>query len=193
MKQTEKNRKSREYILTHAFAEFAEHGYAGSSLNLICTAGNISKGLLYHYYPSKDALYLVCVEKLFKEMTVYLHTQLDLSTVTPESYFAARMQFFQQCPQHHRLFFDVITYPPTHLSAALQDRRAAFDRFNDSAVRAVLRSKPLASGLTLEDAVRQFRMFADFLGAYLRDSSPNETERQASALLHTLMYGLITR
>ena len=44
MKQAEKNRRSRELILLHAFAEFAQHGYAGSSLNQICARGNISKG-----------------------------------------------------------------------------------------------------------------------------------------------------
>ena len=48
MKQSEKNQKSRALILTHAFAEFASHGYEGSSLNQICARGNLSKGLLYH-------------------------------------------------------------------------------------------------------------------------------------------------
>lgn len=59
MKQVEKSQKSREHILEYAFAEFAEQGYLGASVNTICTAGSISKGLLYHYYADKDALYLV--------------------------------------------------------------------------------------------------------------------------------------
>ena len=45
MKQSEKNQKSRALILTHAFTEFASHGYEGSSLNQICARGNLSKGL----------------------------------------------------------------------------------------------------------------------------------------------------
>ena len=58
MKQAEKNHKSRTYILTHAFAEFAAHGYAGSSLNGICAAGGISKGLLYHIIKTRTCFIL---------------------------------------------------------------------------------------------------------------------------------------
>ena len=47
MKQAERSRRSRSMIRMHAFTEFAEHGYAGSGINQICTRGNISKGLLY--------------------------------------------------------------------------------------------------------------------------------------------------
>ena len=66
MKQEEKNRRSRTHILEHAFAEFALQGYLGASVNAICAAGSISKGLLYHYYADKDTLYLACVERCFQ-------------------------------------------------------------------------------------------------------------------------------
>lgn len=69
MKPEEKNRKSREHILAYAFAEFAEQGYLGASVNTICAAGKIAKGLLYHYYADKDALYLSCVELYFQDLT----------------------------------------------------------------------------------------------------------------------------
>ena len=100
MKQSEKNQKSRALILTHAFTEFASHGYEGSSLNQICARGNLSKGLLYHYYKNTDALYLSCVHVLFDDMTRYLRSELNLSTVTVEQYFTVRMRFFRQHPLH---------------------------------------------------------------------------------------------
>ena len=76
MRQEEKNRKSRELILGYAFDEFAENGYTGSSLNQICARGSISKGLLYHYYANKDALYLACVGRLFQDMTAFLQARI---------------------------------------------------------------------------------------------------------------------
>ena len=76
MKQKEKNQKSREHILEFAFAEFAAQGYLGASVNTICGAGNISKGLLYHYYTDKDALHLDCVKACFQELTADLLTIL---------------------------------------------------------------------------------------------------------------------
>lgn len=48
MKPEEKSQKSRAHILEYAFAEFADQGYLGASVNTICTVGKISKGLLYH-------------------------------------------------------------------------------------------------------------------------------------------------
>lgn len=193
MKQAEKNRKSRDYILTHAFAAFAANGYTGSSLNGICAAGGISKGLLYHYYDGKDALYLACVGRLFADLTAHLRAQVDAETVTPATYFAARLRFFQSNPQHQRLFYDVRAYPPPHLAGGLQQARAEFDRLSDDLVRAVLSRQTLAPGLAPADAMRQFRAFVDFFGVYLRDGAPDATEQQAEALLHTLLYGLVAR
>ena len=56
MKQEERSQKSRAHFLEYAFAEFARQGYLGASVNTICAAGKISKGLLYHYYADKDTL-----------------------------------------------------------------------------------------------------------------------------------------
>lgn len=46
-------------------------------MNTICTAGSISKGLLYHDYADKDALYLACVQRCFRELTAALNILLD--------------------------------------------------------------------------------------------------------------------
>ena len=98
MKQEEKNRRSRSHILEHAFAEFAQQGYLGASVNAICTAGSISKGLLYHYYADKDALYLACVGRCFQDLTDALSAELHAQTVTPDQYFDARLRYFAEHP-----------------------------------------------------------------------------------------------
>lgn len=193
MKQTEKSRRSRECILAHAFAEFAANGYLGSSLNQICARGNISKGLLYHYYADKDALYLACVEKLFRDMTGFLQERLSSSGVTVEQYFSQRMRFFQQNPEHQRLFYDILMYPQSHLAQDIAQCRADFDAFNDEAVRTVLSGERLAEGLSMDEALRQFRAFVNLLGVCVRADSAADAEQEARALLHTMLYGMIAR
>ena len=64
MKKEEKTELTKERILTAAMEEFGEKGYAAAALNNICAAG-IPKGLLYHNYENKDALYLACVKRSF--------------------------------------------------------------------------------------------------------------------------------
>ena len=76
MKREEKNQQTRRRIMDSALAEFAANGYGGSSVNTICAAQGISKGIVYHYFESKDELYLACVEECFQCLTAHLSAAL---------------------------------------------------------------------------------------------------------------------
>ena len=47
MKREEKNQQMRQRIMDSALMEFSKQGYGGSSINTICAAQNISKGIVY--------------------------------------------------------------------------------------------------------------------------------------------------
>jgi AcrR family transcriptional regulator len=49
-------KEKRELILKAALEEFAEHGYHASSINAVAKKANISKGLIYNYFESKEDL-----------------------------------------------------------------------------------------------------------------------------------------
>ncbi|WP_342564628.1 TetR/AcrR family transcriptional regulator [Paenibacillus sp. FSL R7-0345] len=42
---------------------FVQKGYAAVTMNEVCTAAQVSKGSLYHHFPSKDELFLSIVEE----------------------------------------------------------------------------------------------------------------------------------
>lgn len=46
----------REQVLSAALALFCEHGYAGTSTRRIAEAAGITEGLVFHYFPTKEAL-----------------------------------------------------------------------------------------------------------------------------------------
>lgn len=196
MKQEEKNKISRERIMSAALAEFGAHGYLGASINTICTDGQISKGLLYHYYTDKDALYLACVSQCFQELTAYLSSHLDVNTVTLNEYFDIRLGFFREHPLHQRLFCDAVINPPSHLKQQLSDCRKDFDALNEEMFTALLKKERLSEGISLQDAVWQFRLLSDFFNTYLKSSDqeilePEEHDRLCRQMLHTVLYGLI--
>lgn len=198
MKQEEKNRKSREHILEYAFGEFAQQGYQGASVNTICAAGKISKGLLYHYYPDKDSLYLACVEKCYGDLTSALHASLDVQSITPEQYFDTRFAFFRDHPQHQRLFCDTIANPPAHLLPQLRNCQAGFNRLKEALVTAILERERLAEGITLADAICQFRVIEDCVSIYLKNLGPEPQNAETHSKLYrqtfqTMLYGLIAR
>ena len=58
MKQKERQERSRQEILLAAMAEFGTHNYEDVTMEGICTAHGISKGMMYHYYANKDAVFL---------------------------------------------------------------------------------------------------------------------------------------
>ena len=56
---TEKELESisiRERIIDVALEEFAQNGYKATSTNVICKKAEVSKGILYHYYGTKENL-----------------------------------------------------------------------------------------------------------------------------------------
>ncbi|MEG2245295.1 MAG: TetR/AcrR family transcriptional regulator, partial [Erysipelotrichaceae bacterium] len=157
MNRDEKNLLSRRKILDSAFKEFGEQGYGLSSINNICTAGDISKGILYHYFKDKDELYLTCIRELFDSLTVYLQNELsdvkETKEIRMERYFDARLRFFRENPLHHKLFCDVIIAPPAHLAHVISEIKTNFDALNISVLTELLQSAKLRSDVTIQSAV----------------------------------------
>ncbi len=59
--------QSRERILQSAFVLMAKNGYDSTSISQIARHANLSKGLLYNYFESKEDLLKTMVEKAFLE------------------------------------------------------------------------------------------------------------------------------
>lgn len=56
-RQSEKYARKRDEILAVARRLFTENGLSGTSIAQIAAAANLSHGLMYHYFESKDAVY----------------------------------------------------------------------------------------------------------------------------------------
>ena len=59
---------TRERILQVAIDEFADKGLDGSRVDEIARAGSVSKNMLYHYFGSKDGLFLAVLERTYENM-----------------------------------------------------------------------------------------------------------------------------
>jgi AcrR family transcriptional regulator len=59
-------------ILEAALAEFAERGYGGARMAAVAGRAGIAKGLVYHYFPSKEDLFRAtvraCTQPVFDEV-----------------------------------------------------------------------------------------------------------------------------
>lgn len=59
----------RERILDAALREFAEQGYDQGSTNAIAKAAGVAKGLIFHHFGNKQALYVAVVERAVARVT----------------------------------------------------------------------------------------------------------------------------
>lgn len=199
MTRDEKTRLTRERILSAAMDEFGRNGYAGASLNNICAAG-IPKGLLYHNFKSKDALYLACVGMCFDGLTAHMAKVENSGDF--QQYMSARLDYFREHENEACLFFDAVLQPPEALRERLQALRCGFDTQNRRFWQKLLSSVCLREGVSQEQALRYFNMQQAMFNGYFsspvfRELSLDEKigihEAWLPQILDFMLYGIAER
>ncbi len=59
---------TRERILLHATAEFAAKGFDGARVDRIARRCRLAKNMLYHYYGSKEGLFIAVLERTYETL-----------------------------------------------------------------------------------------------------------------------------
>ena len=112
MKERENSIYVKERIINVALEEFAQNGYQAASTNVICKKAKVSKGLLYHYYESKENLYLSVIRYFidnFKEnIVVNIEDSNKKGIDYISEYFNAKFKFFGENPQHSKLILNLL-------------------------------------------------------------------------------------
>lgn len=67
-KQIRNSVETKESILIAAIDEFCAHGYAGANTTRIVRAAGCNIRMLYHYFESKDGLYLAALTRVYEEL-----------------------------------------------------------------------------------------------------------------------------
>ncbi len=201
MKREEKNQQTRRRIMDSALAEFSAQGYGASSINTICAAQDVSKGIVYHYFETKDALFLACVDECFRRLTQYIRENMpDRADAESslEDYFAVRARFFYANPVYRRIFCEAVISPPEHLRGAIQTCRQDFDALNVEILSRLLIYFPLRQGVSREEVIEIFRQFQDFISVHYQMSAAEGAafdtyEENCRRALNLLLYGVIER
>ena len=159
MTQKERQERSREEIYQAALEEFGTSGYDNVNMERICGNHGISKGMMYHYYSSKDALFLLCVERTFAELKDYVEQHAELldgqDTLNDiREYFLIREHFFQQNPREKMIFETAMLRPPKLLAEQIHQLRAPIRSMNREFLRRLVGKMPLRPGLDQEKATR---------------------------------------
>ncbi|MEG0805962.1 MAG: TetR/AcrR family transcriptional regulator [Clostridium sp.] len=199
MKQSEKTQITYDRILNAAIIEFGTKGYMGASLNNICATG-IPKGLLYHNFKNKDAIYLACVEHSFKKLVDFIKSA-DLDN-NLEKYMTIRLDFFKNHTNEAHIFFETILQPPDPLKNSIIELQLEFNQLNKQLYQSVIHTITLRQGISTTDALDYFAMLQTMFNGYFsspifRDLSLTDkiTQHEASLskLLDFMLFGIAER
>lgn len=200
MNREEKNMLRRQQIIGSAIAEFGVNSYAEASLNTICRNGNISKGIIYHYFKDKDELYLVCVTECFNKLTTFLNSEeitFCNAEQAIEKYIDLRHQFFKENPDYSNIFTNALLQPPKHLIEEIKEIKAKLDQYNINFYKQVLKNVRLKSDVSHEEAIEYFLIFQESFNYYFQNKVYgdfrlliDEHELKLSKLLKIIFYGI---
>lgn len=197
MKREEKNQQTKRRIMDSALVEFSKQGYSASSINTVCSAQGVSKGIIYHYFQTKDELFLACVEECFDLLSDYLKEKIqpDKGHVEQqlEEYFAIRTDFFVKHPVYQRIYCEAVVNPPTVLKAEIQERKKSFDALNIQILEHILQPISLCPQFTMGEVIETFRQFQDFINTNYQVNDFEVHEKKCQRALNILLYGVIQR
>lgn len=112
--------KKKNDILRASVAEFAEYGYEQANTNRICAAADVSKGLIFHYFGSKQQLFLgalgLCAQDILAHFTP-LKAGDDGFISGLLRYYRYRAEFFSQHPWYYKMLMQAMGSAPQELRA----------------------------------------------------------------------------
>lgn len=196
MKQAEKSKITYNKIIEAAIKEFGTYGYDGASLNHICDSG-ISKGLLYHNFENKNAIYMACVEQCFNAFTEFLKEHAKNADL--QLYMDVRLRFLNENPLLGNMFFEAILKPPKQLQMQIENARKNFDNLNHTLYCAMLDLVVLKDHVTKKDAMDYFILMQTMFNGYFSSPAFNHMsfheitschENKLSKLLEFMLYGI---
>ncbi|MGL5379019.1 TetR/AcrR family transcriptional regulator [Clostridium sp.] len=197
MSREEKNKISKEKILKASIEEFGENDYFKASTNSICKKSEVSKGLLFHYFKSKDELYLWCVKTCVDELVQYINSNYKGTFEEVEQnlneYFTLRNVFFKEHPFYGDIIKNTIVNPPKHLNKEIKESKENLINLNKEILNKLLDKLSLRNGIDKESVIKLIFNFSDYLLVNGSEINDEETNKQLIIFIDMLFYGAVKR
>ncbi len=155
VKQAEKNKLSREKIIHAAIINFNESDANNICINSICKKNNISKGLIYHYFKSKNDLFYACVlyatlelAESIKSFKVEKNASL---TENLHNYYVERIRFWCNNPDNYTITRHAISQYQACSDEKILISRNLFDEASNNKLKDILALYELSSEISEEN------------------------------------------
>lgn len=189
-----------EQLLDAALAEFASKSYGEASLNAVLKQAGISKGVFYHYFADKLALYRALLQQL-AEMKLKVLTERTAGNVMPApgenlfAYFQRMLTLNAYIAAHNpRLYRFAVRFAREPAAFRLEMQgRVGTDDVTAALVEHGLRSDTFDPAFPPEAVRAIFTYFVEHVFDLLplaEDITPEAVEERMALLFRFLQHGL---
>jgi AcrR family transcriptional regulator len=131
--QFEEMRESRrKQIMDAALELFATEGYSHCSISLLAQHAGISKGLMYNYFDSKEALLIAIIEEGMEDIMHMIDPNMDgtLESHEVEEFIRTTFKGIRENLKFWILFINVVLQPPVKEFLAGKPFSSVMERFS---------------------------------------------------------------
>ncbi len=118
----------KEKIINAAIVEFSKNGFEKASTNAIVKRAGVSKGLIYHYFENKQALYDYLIYYVFNLVMGEINDKLNFNEPDIFKRFKEVAMIKMEISYHHPSIYDVI--PKFYEDKSYEEIKALAESFS---------------------------------------------------------------
>ncbi len=171
----------KEHITQTALALFAEHGYGHTSIAMIAKKAKVAQGLMYNFYPSKEALLEAILTEGMSDVlqTMVAYTQISDPALALKMHIQATVETVKAKQEFWRLFHSIRLQ---HSVRALLGNQ--FSEGQNTIVKTLAHNfKKLGYAHPMDEARALFAQIDGMVGLYLVDPEQFDLTKMQKILI----------
>lgn len=197
------DKTKKEKIMNASLEEFSEFGFDKASTDRISQRAGVSKGLIFHYFGSKENLYMItmnaCVDDVLHEFDNVEFVEKDFISKLMKV-MKVKYDFFIKHPLHYKLMINGFYDSPKKLKKKLEHRYVELKQVSYGYIVDMIKELSVKQGISVEDIVTLIASVTSVVeGKYINlitsESSTfecyDEVKEEYIRLMNIVMYGIL--
>ncbi|WP_326910589.1 TetR/AcrR family transcriptional regulator [Sedimentibacter sp. MB31-C6] len=202
------DKSKKERILIASLEEFSEHGFEKASTDSISIKADVSKGLIFHYFGTKEKLYMTtineCVDDILDDL-LFNYNKIDLQDTDLITILMKLMEnkynFFIKNPLHYKLVIKSFYNSPPKLKSELDKRYSELKEIGYNIMAEIIKNLSLKRDIDVNNVISIITAITNIIELkftpYLTDDTANfkmyyeEMKEEYIKLMKIVMYGIL--
>lgn len=150
------DKTKKEKIMKASLEEFSEFGFDKASTDRISQRAGVSKGLIFHYFGSKENLYMTtmnsCIDDVLYEFDNVEFQETDFISKLMKM-MEVKYNFFKKHPLHYKLMVNGFYDSPKKLQKKLEHSYSELKQIGYNSIVHMIKDLPIKKDITIEEIV----------------------------------------